>query len=59
MRPGGTQDRVVSALIQKFGFGAEDIKLRHIATSNQMDLYTSLQNDLGQAALIMPLYLSA
>jgi len=54
MRPGGTQDRVVSALIQKFGFGAEDIKLRHIATSNQMDLYTSLQNDLGQAALIMP-----
>lgn len=54
MRPGGTQNRVVSALIQKLGFGAEDIKLRHIATSNQMDLYTSLQNDLGQAALVMP-----
>ena len=54
MRPGGTQDRLVSALIQKLGFGAEEIKLRHNPTSDQMDIYTSLQNDLGQAALVMP-----
>jgi len=54
MRSGGTQDKLVSALIQKLGFGAEEIKFRHTATSDQMDIYTSLQNDLGQAALVMP-----
>jgi NitT/TauT family transport system substrate-binding protein len=54
MRPGGTQDRLVSALIQKLGFGTEDIKVRHTASSDQMDVYASLQNDMGQAALVMP-----
>lgn len=54
MRPGGTQDKLVSALVQKLGFGAEEIKVRHTASSDQMDVYTSLQNDLGQAALVMP-----
>ena len=54
MRPGGSQDRLVSALVQKLGLGAEEIKIRHTASSDQMDVYTSLQNDLGQAALVMP-----
>jgi NitT/TauT family transport system substrate-binding protein len=54
MRPGGMQDRVVSAFIQKLGFAAEEIKVRHTGSSDQMDVYASLQNDLGQAALVMP-----
>jgi NitT/TauT family transport system substrate-binding protein len=54
MRPGGAQDRLISTLTQKFGLSADDIKLRHTASSDQMDVYTSLQNDLGQAAMVMP-----
>ena len=54
MRPGSTQDRLIGALSQRLGFAADDLKIRHTATSDQMDVYTSLQNDLGQAAIVMP-----
>ena len=53
-RPGGTPDTLIRALMKKLNFSADDLKIRHIGGAGQTEIYTALQQDLGQATMVTP-----
>lgn len=53
-RPGGTPDTLIRVLMKKLNFGADDLKIRHIGGAGQTEVYTALQQELGQATMVTP-----
>ena len=53
-RPGGTPDTLIRTLMKKLNFSADDLKIRHIGGAGQTEIYTALQQDLGQATMVTP-----
>jgi NitT/TauT family transport system substrate-binding protein len=53
-RPGGTPDTLIRVLMKKLNFGADELKIRHIGGAGQTEVYTALQQDLGQATMVTP-----
>ena len=53
-RPGGTPDTLIRILMKKLNFSADDLKIRHIGGAGQTEIYTALQQDLGQATMVAP-----
>ncbi|HET9548839.1 MAG TPA: ABC transporter substrate-binding protein, partial [Candidatus Binatia bacterium] len=51
-RPGGTPDTLIRTLMKKLNFSTDDLKIRHIGGAGQTEIYTALQQDLGQATMV-------
>jgi ABC-type nitrate/sulfonate/bicarbonate transport system substrate-binding protein len=53
-RPGGTPDTLIRILMKKLNWPADELKIRHIGGAGQTEIYTALQQDLGQATMVTP-----
>jgi ABC-type nitrate/sulfonate/bicarbonate transport system substrate-binding protein len=53
-RPGGTLDTLIRVLMKKLNWSADELKIRHIGGAGQTEVYTALQQDLGQATMVTP-----
>jgi len=53
-RPGGTPDTLIRILMKKLNWSADELKIRHIGGARQTEIYTALQQDLGQATMVTP-----
>ena len=53
-RPGGTPDTLIRVLMKKLNWSADELKIRHIGGAGQTEVYTALQQDLGQATMVTP-----
>ena len=53
-RPGGTPDTLIRILMKRLNWSADELKIRHIGGAGQTEVYTALQQDLGQAIMVTP-----
>jgi ABC-type nitrate/sulfonate/bicarbonate transport system substrate-binding protein len=53
-RPGGTPDTLIRALMKKLNFTADDLRIRHIGGAGQTEVYSALQQGLGEATMVTP-----
>jgi ABC-type nitrate/sulfonate/bicarbonate transport system substrate-binding protein len=53
-RPGGTPDTLIRVLMKKLHLGSEDLAIRHIGGAGQTEIYSALQQGLGQATMVTP-----
>jgi ABC-type nitrate/sulfonate/bicarbonate transport system substrate-binding protein len=53
-RPGGAPDRLIQLMLKKLNFGADEVKIRHLGSASQTEIYAALQQDLGQAIMVTP-----
>jgi ABC-type nitrate/sulfonate/bicarbonate transport system substrate-binding protein len=53
-RPGGTPDTLIRVLMKKLNFTADDLRIRHIGGAGQTEVYSALQQGLGDATMVTP-----
>lgn len=51
-RPGGTPDTLIRALMKKLNYSTDDLAIRHIGGAGQTEVYSALQQGLGQATMV-------
>jgi ABC-type nitrate/sulfonate/bicarbonate transport system substrate-binding protein len=53
-RPGGTPDTLIRVLMKKLSFTGDDLRIRHIGGAGQTEVYSALQQGLGEATMVTP-----
>jgi ABC-type nitrate/sulfonate/bicarbonate transport system substrate-binding protein len=53
-RPGGTPDTLARALMKKFNFTPDDLRLRHLGGAGQTEVYNAMLQGLAQATMVTP-----
>ena len=53
-RPGGTPDTLIRILMKRLSLSSEDLQIRHIGGAGQTEVYSALQQGLGQATMVTP-----
>ncbi len=53
-RPGGTPDTLIRVLMKKLNFTGDDLRIRHIGGAGQTEVYSALQQGLGEATMVTP-----
>ena len=53
-RPGGLTDQLAKAVIKKFNFTTQDVKLLHIGGTGQLEPYNAMVQGLTQATFLTP-----
>jgi ABC-type nitrate/sulfonate/bicarbonate transport system substrate-binding protein len=53
-RPGGTPDTLIRILMKRFNLSSEELQIRHIGGAGQTEVYSALQQGLGQATMVTP-----